>query len=110
LTEGALLGSLRAVDPGRSWPAPGGYLLPYHPYTQASSAPVTPGALTRYDIEVFPTYDTLEPGHSLRITISTADTPHLEAPAPAATKLAGGVYTVERSPGAASMVEVPLKP
>lgn len=111
LTEGALLGSLRAVDRGRSWTGPSGdYLLPFHPYTQASSTPVTPGALTRYDIEVFPTYATVKAGHSLRVTISTADVPHLAPTQPAAANLAGGVYTLERTPTAASAIEVPLIP
>ena len=33
LTEGALLGSLRAVNQSRSWTADGMTVLPYHPYT-----------------------------------------------------------------------------
>ena len=110
LTEGALLGSLRAVDPSRSWPAPGGYLLPYHPYTQGSATPVVPGQVTKYDIEIFPTFDTLAAGHQLRITISTADTPHLVPTADQAPALAGGVYRLQRAPGAASSIEVPLQP
>jgi predicted acyl esterase len=84
--------------------------LPFHPYTQASSTPVTPGALTRYDVEVFPTYATVKPGHALRVTISTADVPHLAPTQPAAANLAGGVYTLERTPTAASAIEVPLVP
>lgn len=111
LTEGALLGSLRAVDPGQSWAAPdGSYLLPYHPYTRASAQPVVPGALTRYDIEVFPTYATLAAGHALRVTVATADTPHL-GPIPAQqAALAGGVYQLRYGPGAPSSVEVLLAP
>ena len=38
LTEGALLGSLRAVDRQPLWTAGGVTLLPYHPYTKASAA------------------------------------------------------------------------
>jgi len=54
LTQGALLGSLRSVDAKRSWTVRGVTLLPYHPYTQASARPVTPGAVTEYQIEIFP--------------------------------------------------------
>ena len=55
LTSGALLGSLRAVDPGLTWNATDGRpLLPYHPYTRESAQAVPVGAVTRYDIEVFP--------------------------------------------------------
>jgi hypothetical protein len=111
LTSGALLGSLRALDPAASWDAPGGRpLLPYHPYTRASERPVIPGQLTRYDIEVFPTFARLAPGHRLRVTINTADTPHL-LPSPAQqAALAGGVYRVRRNALAASYLEVPLAP
>lgn len=111
LTEGALLGSLRAVDRAQSWAAPAdGYLLPYHPYTQASAQPVVPGQMTRYDIEVFPTFDTIAKGHSLRVTLATADTPHLAPIASQVANLAGGVYQVQRSPQAPSSIEVPLTP
>ena len=111
LTEGALLGSLRAVDASRSWAGPGGtYLLPYHPYTQESATPVVPGQVTRYDVEVFPTYATLAPGHSLRVTVSTADTPHLTPSAAVAPHLAGGVYTVQHTPAAPSSISVALQP
>jgi predicted acyl esterase len=77
LTEGALLGSLRAVNQNRSWTAGGMMVLPYHPYTQASATPVTPGQMTEYQIQIFPTLDTIAAGDSLRLTLSTADTPHL---------------------------------
>ena len=111
LTEGALLGSLRAVDRDRSWTTrDGGYLIPYHPYTLGSSRAVTPGQVTRYDVEIFPTFATIAAGHSLRVTISTADSPHLSATAPELANLAGGVYTVQRTPAAASYVEVDLQP
>jgi uncharacterized protein len=111
LTEGALLGSLRAVDPSRSWATPGGgYLIPYHPYTESSSRAVGPGQLTRYDVEIFPTLATIAAGHSIRVTISTADSPHLSPTAPEAANLAGGVYTLERSPAGPSYLELDLQP
>jgi predicted acyl esterase len=109
LTEGALLGSLRAVDATQSWTAPGGqYLLPYHPYTQASSKPVTPGALTRYDVEIFPTLSTIAAGDRIRVTITTADSPHLETTVPETADLVGGVYQVYRDTAGPSSIELPL--
>ena len=111
LTEGALLGSLRAVDRARSWTTRGGgYLTPYHPYTQGSSRAVTPGRMTRYDVEIFPTYATIAAGHSIRVTISTADSPHLSATAPELSNLAGGTYALQRTPNNASYVELDLQP
>ncbi|HET6877313.1 MAG TPA: CocE/NonD family hydrolase [Jatrophihabitans sp.] len=110
LTEGALLGSFRKIDRARSWPAGSGmYLLPYHPYTRRSATPVVPGKMTRYDIEIFPTFATIAKGHSLRITLSTSDAPHLMPNLPQQRNLAGGVYTVHRGGMRASALEVPLQ-
>jgi putative CocE/NonD family hydrolase len=108
LTEGALLGSLRAVDSQRSWSTNGITLLPYHPYTQESAEPVTPGAVTEYQIEIFPTLATIGAGDRLRLTLSTADTPHL-VPVPAdLTKMVGGIYTLQRSAQAPSSLTLDL--
>jgi len=109
LTSGALLGSLRALDSSRSWYAADGRpLLPYHPYTRQSVAPVPVGQVTRFDIEVFPTLAELAAGHRLRLTMTTSDTPHL-LPLPAQVQnLVGGVYQVQRNATAASYLEVPV--
>ena len=110
LTEGALLGSLRAVDQRRSWMAHGLTLMPYHRYTKASSRPVKPGVLTEYQIEIFPTLATIARGDRLRLTLSTTDSPHL-TPLPAdLPKLAGGVYTIKRSAAAPSALTLELLP
>ena len=69
-------------------------VLPYHPYTQASAQPVTPGAMTEYQIQVFPTLVTIASGDSLRLTLSTTDTPHLTPLPGQLPNLAGGVYTI----------------
>lgn len=110
LTEGALLGSFRKLDRARSWQTRSGmYLLPYHPYTRRSSIPVVPGRMTRYDIEIFPTFATIAKGHSLRVTLSTSDAPHLMPNLPQQRELAGGVYTVHHGGVRASALVVPLQ-
>jgi putative CocE/NonD family hydrolase len=108
LTEGALLGSQRAVDPSRSWTADGTTILPYHPYTQQSAEPVVPGAVEKYQIQVFPTLATLAAGDSLRVTIATTDTPHLVPIPSQVQQLAGGQYGIERTPAAPSSLTVEL--
>jgi putative CocE/NonD family hydrolase len=109
LTSGALLGSFRALDPTLSWLAPDGRpLLPYHPYTKASVTAVPVGAVTRYDIEVFPTLADIAKGHRVRLTLTTSDIPHLLPSTAQALNLAGGVYEVQRHAGAASYIELPL--
>jgi putative CocE/NonD family hydrolase len=109
LTAGALLGSMRALDNSRTWwAAPGRPLLPYHPYTRAAQKPVTPGQVTRFDVEVFPTFAYIAKGHQIRVTLTTADTPHLMPNTTQLPNLVGGVYQVQRNAAAASWVELPL--
>jgi putative CocE/NonD family hydrolase len=109
LTEGALLGSLRAVDRQRSWSAHGLTLLPYHPYTKASARPVKPGAVTKYQIEIFPTLATIARGDRLRLTLSTSDSPHLTPLPEQLPELAGGVYSIEHSAGHLSALTLELR-
>jgi putative CocE/NonD family hydrolase len=108
LTQGALLGSARAVDASRSWTVDGKTLLPYHPYTKASATPVKKGAVTPYQIEEFPTYATIAKGHRIRVTLQTTDFPHLVPTPPAILKLLGGTYQVQRTATAPSSVTLPL--
>ena len=109
LSQGALLGSMRALDKEASWWAPDGNpLLPYHPYTRASVVAVPVGKVTRYDIEIFPTVARIAKGHQLRLTLTTSDTPHLLPTRTQAADLAGGVYALQRNKGAASFLEAPL--
>lgn len=109
LTEGALLGSLRSVEPSKSWRSHGVTTLPYHPYTKASARPVKPNQLTRYQIEIFPTMVTIGNGDRLRLTLSTSDSPHL-TPLPAQIpQLSGGVYTIVHSHAKPSSLIVELR-
>jgi predicted acyl esterase len=107
ITTGALLGSLRAVDSSRSWTTPDGrLLLPYHPYTVQSKQAVPAGLVTRFDIEIRPTFAEIAAGHRLRLTLTTSDLPALIPTTPDATSLVGGVYQVQRNAAAASYLEV----
>ncbi|HVX20320.1 MAG TPA: CocE/NonD family hydrolase [Acidimicrobiales bacterium] len=111
LTSGALLGSFRQERPDGTWTGTDGQpLLPYHPYTQASAQPVVPGAVTRYDIEVFPTFAQVPAGWRIRVTLSTSDTPNLAPTLAQLPHLVGGVYQVQRTAAAASFVNLPLAP
>ena len=111
LTDGALLGSFRQEDAASTWTgADGQPLLPYHPYTQASVQPVAPGVVTRYDIEVFPTFAQVPAGWRIRVTVSTSDTPNLVPTLAQLPTLVGGVYEVQRTAAAPSFVNLPLAP
>ncbi|HZU80684.1 MAG TPA: CocE/NonD family hydrolase [Acidimicrobiales bacterium] len=109
LTSGALLGSMRAEVPGATWTGDDGApLLPFHPYTSQSTVWAKQGRIYRYDIEVFPTFALVPKGWSIRITLATADTPHLEPSLAQLPRLLGGVYQVQRNAVAASFVNLPL--
>jgi hypothetical protein len=109
LTEGALLGSLRAVNAKRSWSSNGMTVLPYHPYTQGSAQPVVPGQLTKYQIEIFPTLATIGKGDRLRVTLSTSDVPHL-VPIPSdLAQMVGGVYSIRYGGATPSSLEVEFR-
>ncbi|HEY1832744.1 MAG TPA: CocE/NonD family hydrolase [Acidimicrobiales bacterium] len=111
LTSGALIGSLRALDPTQTWMAADGLpLLPVHPLTSASLDLITPGQVTEQDIEVFPTMAEIPAGWRLRVTITTGDTPHLEPTVVQAARLLGGVYQIQHNSSAASVLNVPLAP
>ena len=72
--------------------------------------PVESGRVTRFDIEVFPTFAKVVKGHSLRLTLTTSDTPHLGFAPDQLQNLTGGVYQVQRNARAASFVEIPTAP
>jgi putative CocE/NonD family hydrolase len=108
LTEGALLGSARALDNARTWTVDGKTVMPYHPYTAAADKPVLPGAVTKYDVEVYPTYATIAAGHRIRVTVNTNDFPHLVPTPPQLLGLLGGVYQVQHTAAFPSSVTLPL--
>ncbi len=68
-------------------------VVPWHPYTLASQAPLT-SSPTEVKVEVFPTSVALQPGHRLRIALTTADLPHQGPNASILANSAGGVTTV----------------
>ena len=97
ITSGSIVASLAALTKTSCGTAvvdcsvykAGQIIQPWHPYTQASQVELQPNVPTQVQIEVFPTTAVIEPGHSLRLTITTADFPHE----------AGTISTETNSPG-----------
>jgi putative CocE/NonD family hydrolase len=107
ITSGALLGSMRSLDPTRTWTVAGGKtILPYHPYTRASATPVPVGKVVSEDIEIFPTFARIAAGDRLRLTLATGDTPHLVPLPTQVLNLIGGVYEIQHTASAPSYLEV----
>lgn len=77
LTAGWQVLSLRGLDVRRSVYRNGLLVRPYHPFTRASERPMPDGTPVRVDVEVFPTGALLRKGHTLRLSLQTADEPHL---------------------------------
>lgn len=111
ITAGALLGSLREVDAARSWrTASGRPSFTYHPYTETSERPVVPGEVTRYDIDVRPTFTRIPKGDRLRLVLTTGDSPHLVPTLRHAPQLLGGRYAIQRSAAFPSALELSVAP
>jgi putative CocE/NonD family hydrolase len=109
LTQGALLGSHRALDPARTWYLPDGTVLrPHHFSTRSAVQPVVPDEVTRYDVEIFPTAALIAPDHRLRLTLTTYDFPHLVPTKPARRALAGGSYQLHQGGPTPSHILIPL--
>lgn len=111
ITAGGQLGSLRAVDPARSWPSSGdSWLYPHHPYTQASAAPVPVNQVSRQDIEIRTSFVTVPAGHRLRLVLKTGDTPHLLPPPMKQLDLLLGTYDIQTNATSPSHVDLSVTP
>jgi predicted acyl esterase len=124
ITHGGLMGSLRTLNPARSWRDRSG--LPMRPFMSLQrDVPVPPGLLVRYSIPLQPMVWSLRPGHRLELRLSTQADPQVcmqklsqvEAPvlgcAPRAVdvaELAGGAYRIALTGTPASALTVPLLP
>ena len=107
LSAGWLLASLRAEEQNPvTLTAQGKLLRVYHPFTPDSVQRIGSGP-TAYDIEVFPTYATFQPGHRIRLDIGTGDTPHMAPSAPNQAASAGSFFLVDRNSNDPSYVTLP---
>ena len=70
LTRGWLKASNRALDPDRSTP-----WKPFHRLTRDAAAPVTPGEVLEYAIEILATANLFPAGHRICLEITSADLP-----------------------------------
>jgi len=110
VTAGFLMASQRAVDKSRSTLGPGGQIIrPWHPFTKASQKPVTPGQPQEYQVEIYPTSHVFKKGHSLRLTVATANTPTTAKPLPSQIAELGGEIRLLRGPAYPSSVLLPLR-
>lgn len=85
VTQGYLRASHSEVVDAESVFVDGENLAPFHPHTRDSLSPPGVGELHAYEIEIWPTANTFDEGHELRLDVMSADTPnHLTLVRPAA--------------------------
>ncbi len=109
LTTGGLLASHRAVDEALSWHAKNGLTIyPHHPITHAARQPLVPGKTTTLQVFIPPTVHTFQPGHRLRVVLTTGETPDF-IPLPGdIPNLLGGLYTLALGGATPSRLIVPV--
>ena len=111
ITAGWLVQSYRALDASKTVYAPNGDpIVPWHPFTQDTLMSVNPGEKDQMEIEIFNTDAVLQPGHRLRVTISSGDVPHILTTTPVALNAVGAVNTVYRDKGSPSFLTAPVAP
>jgi putative CocE/NonD family hydrolase len=102
VTAGSLVASLAATSATKcgdkvvdcSLYADGIPVIPWHPYTAESQKMLTAGQATELKIEIFPTSLVVQPGHRLRLSITTGDLPHQGPNLSTLANSIGGVDTI----------------
>jgi len=117
ITNGAQLGSHRALNTAGSWYSKDGRLVrPSHFFTKAKSSVVPIGATVGIDIELLPAMYQIPAGHQLRLVVATqppeafrqyspmVQLPNVLTPTPEQLfNLAGGIYTLSLGPSVVNL-------
>ncbi len=120
VSNGAQLGSHRALNTSASWYSKDGVLIrPGHYFTKAASSPVPIDTPVRIDIELLPSLIHIPAGHQLRLVVGTQPTddfrqygPMVQLPNPLAptpeqlSNLVGGIYTLLFGPDGPSALNL----
>ena len=124
ISKGAVVGSLRELDRDKSWTDPNGVITWPWPKLDKDDY-LKPGEVYRFDIALLPRLWALNPGHVLRLVLTTQSpaetcpatgTPPRNEPAPCRlTKpqqetVPGGTYSIMHGPKWASALNVPQLP
>ena len=110
ITNGTLTLSLREVDVSKSRTLDGQSIQPWHPFTEDSVAPLTPGEAVLAQIEVFPSSFVIKQGHSLRVAIGASDFPHGLPPVTDLLDQLVGVLRIDSTTLQPSSVALPVVP
>lgn len=124
VSRGAILGSLRELDPEKSWRDDAGAVIWPWPRLRRDDY-LTPGEVVRLDVALAPRQWVVQPGHGLRLDLTTqtpidrcpeSGPPAENEPSPCRltdtqrATVPGGVYTLRFGPGHASTLNLPQLP
>jgi putative CocE/NonD family hydrolase len=100
----------RALDDAHSTKVGSDYVIPYHPYTQASeaSANIQPGQIYDWWIELRPSAVRIPAGHTLRFSIQTSDAVRFLPTLNRASQTVGSTLTVYHDAAHPSMIVLPV--
>lgn len=98
ISTGIQSAAFRAVDESRSRYVDGVMVQPWHPFTEASMQPLTPGEPVLVRVEIFPAAALIRAGHRLRIAISASNQVEGIWPVPQQEAVDGNVTTIYSDP------------
>ncbi|MGW4532050.1 CocE/NonD family hydrolase [Nocardia sp. NPDC004340] len=111
ITGGSQLASQRTLDDGKTWRSGDGTVYaPEHTVLKENEQPLSPGDVVRMEIKIRPAFHRLEPGHALRLRITSGTFPST-IPNPADLgRLLGTSQQIQRTAAYPSALVVPLGP
>ncbi len=111
ITGGSQLASQRTLNEDKTWRGPDGSVYaPEHVLRQENQQLLTPGEVVELDIKLRPTFYRLEPGHALRLRISTGTFPSTMPIPTDLPRLLGTSQQVQRNTVWPSALVLPLAP
>ncbi|MFJ4654919.1 CocE/NonD family hydrolase [Nocardia sp. NPDC088792] len=111
ITGGSQLASQRTLNDDKTWRSPDGLVYaPEHVITKENEQLLTPGDVVQMEIKLRPTWYRLEPGHALRVRISTGTFPSTIPIPTDLPRLLGTSQQIQRNAAFPSSLVVPLAP
>ncbi|MEV6067161.1 CocE/NonD family hydrolase [Nocardia sp. NPDC052001] len=111
ITGGSQLASQRILNEDKTWRTPDGTVYaPEHVLLRENQRLLTPGEVVQVDIKLRPTFYRLEPGHALRLRISTGTFPSTMPIPTDLPRLLGTSQQVQRNSVWPSSLVLPLAP
>ncbi|MCP2277938.1 CocE/NonD family hydrolase [Nocardia amikacinitolerans] len=111
ITGGSQLASMRTLDEEKTWRAADGTVYgPEHVVRKEAEQLLVPGEVTRMEIKLRPAFHRLEPGHALRVRITSGTFPSTIPVPTDLPRLIGSSQRIHRDANGPSSLVVPLAP